>query len=131
VSPLRIWRKEFTPDSGGPGQFRGGLGQDVEVEVLNVKNAIVSLFVERTRSPARGVVGGREGGARGVLIDGQAEGFPIKGRSGIATGARIRLWYAGGGGYGDPRKRDRDSVRADVEAGIVSREAARKVYGLE
>jgi N-methylhydantoinase B len=131
VSPLRIWRKEFTPDSGGAGQFRGGLGQDVEVEVLDVKNAIVSLFIERTRSPARGVVGGREGGARGVLIDGRAEGFPIKGRRRIATGARIRLGYAGGGGYGDPRERDRESVRADVEAGIVSREAAREVYGLE
>jgi N-methylhydantoinase B len=131
VSPLRIWRKEFTTDSGGAGRFRGGLGQDVEVEVLDVKNAIVSLFVERTRNPARGVLGGKAGGGRRVLINGNADGFPLKGRSRIATGDRIRVWYAGGGGYGDPRERDRESVRADVEAGIVSQEAAREAYGLE
>jgi N-methylhydantoinase B len=131
VSPLRIWRKEFAVDSGGAGRFRGGLGQEVEVEVLRASSAIVSLFVERTRHPARGVLGGRKGGGSRVAINGKRTGFPLKGRSRIAAGDRIHVRYAGGGGYGDPRKRDRDAVRADLESGVVSQEAARKVYGLK
>jgi N-methylhydantoinase B len=131
VAPVRIWRKEFAPDSGGPGKFRGGLGQDVEVEVLGVKNAIASLFVERTRIAARGVLGGGLGAVRAVQINGRSDGFPLKGRSRIAAGDRVTIRYAGGGGYGNPRERDRASVIADVEAGVVSKEAARKEYGLE
>lgn len=131
ASPLRIWRKEFAVDSGGPGRFRGGLGQEVEVEVLSATSAIVSLFVERTRHPARGVLGGQPGGGSQVEINGTREGFPLKGRSRIAAGDRIRVRYAGGGGYGDPRERDREAVRADVAAGVVSAQAAHDVYGLK
>ena len=131
ASPLRIWRKEFAVDSGGPGRFRGGLGQEVEVEVLSATSAIVSLFVERTRHPARGVLGGQPGGGSQVEINGRRDGFPLKGRSRIAAGDRIRVRYAGGGGYGDPRERDREAVRADVAAGVVSAQAAHDVYGLK
>ena len=131
VSPLRIWRKEFAVDSGGPGRYRGGLGQEVEVEVLSATSAIVSLFVERTQQPARGVLGGQQAGGSRVEINGKREGFPLKGRSRIAAGDHIRVRYSGGGGYGDPRERDRDAVRADVEAGIVSAAAAQTVYGLK
>lgn len=131
VSPLRIWRKEFAVDSGGAGKFRGGLGQEVEVEVLAATSAIVSLFVERTRQPARGVLGGQPGGGSRVEINGRRDGFPLKGRSRIAAGDRIHVRYAGGGGYGDARERDRDALRADVEAGIVSAQAARELYGLK
>ena len=131
ASPLRIWRKEFAVDSGGPGRFRGGLGQEVEVEVLSATSAIVSLFVERTRHPARGVLGGQPGGGSQVEINGRRDGFPLKGRSRIAAGDRIRVRYAGGGGYGDPRERDREAVRDDVAAGVVSAQAAHDVYGLK
>ena len=64
-------------------------------------------------------------------INGKGKGFPLKGRSRIAAGDRIHVRYAGGGGYGNPRERDRDLVRADVEAGVVSQKAAQKVYGLK
>lgn len=131
VSPLRIWRKEFAVDSGGAGRFRGGLGQEVEVEVLTATSAIVSLFVERTRHPARGVLGGKQAGGSTVEINGRRDGFPLKGRSRILAGDRIFVRYSGGGGYGDPRERDRDAVRADVAAGIVSTAAAHEVYGLK
>jgi len=130
VAPLRVWRKELATDSGGAGRYRGGLGQAVEVEVLaECKSATVSLFVERTRSPARGVLGGAKGAAARVEINGRREGFPLKGRSTLAAGDRIHVWYAGGGGYGDPRERDRESLRTDVEAGMVSEQAAKDIYG--
>jgi len=130
VAPLRVWRKEFATDSGGAGRYRGGLGQAVEVEVLpDCKSATVSLFVERTRNPARGVLGGTKGAASRVEINGKRDGFPLKGRSKLNAGDRIHVWYAGGGGYGDPKSRDADALRDDVEAGMVSMQAAKELYG--
>jgi N-methylhydantoinase B len=42
----------------------------------------------------------------------------------------LRVRYAGGGGFGDPRLRDRKAVRADLEAGRISEQVAREIYGL-
>jgi N-methylhydantoinase B len=48
-----------------------------------------------------------------------------------AAGDRICLISPCGGGYGDPRERDRDAVEQDLKDGYVSRESARTFYGLE
>jgi N-methylhydantoinase B len=130
LSPLRIWRKELACDSGGAGEFRGGLGQDVEVELTGNEPALLSLLVERVRHPAQGVLGGSPGGASRVVWNGRESGFPLKGKSPIAAGDRLRVRYPGGGGYGDPRTRDRAAVRADLAAGRISEHAARTEYGL-
>jgi N-methylhydantoinase B len=130
LSPLRIWRKELARDSGGAGRFRGGLGQDVEIELTGDRSATLSLLVERVRHPARGVLGGEVGASSRVVWNGRDSGFPLKGKSPIAAGDRLRVRYPGGGGFGDPRDRDRDAVRADLEAGRISETAAREVYGL-
>ncbi len=130
LSPLRIWRKELACDSGGAGRFRGGLGQDVEVELTGDNPALLSLLVERVRHPALGVLGGKAGAPSRVVWNGRETGFPLKGKSPIAAGDRLRVRYPGGGGYGDPRLRDRDAVRADLEAGLISETAARDEYGL-
>ncbi len=130
LSPLRIWRKELACDSGGAGQFRGGLGQDVEIELTGDQAALLSLLVERVRHPAQGVLGGAPGAASRVVWNGREDGFPLKGKSPIAAGDRLRVRYPGGGGYGDPRRRNRALVRADLAAGRISESAARGEYGL-
>jgi N-methylhydantoinase B len=130
LSPLRIWRKELACDSGGPGRFRGGLGQDVEIELTGDRGAMLSLLVERVRHPARGVLGGAPGATSRVVWNGRDVGFPLKGKSPIAASDRLRVRYPGGGGFGDPRERDRAAVRTDLEAGLISEAAAREVYGL-
>jgi len=130
LSPLRIWRKELACDSGGPGRFRGGLGQDVEIELTGDRPAMLSLLVERVHHPARGVLGGASGAASRVVWNGCDNGFALKGKSPIAAGDRLRVRYPGGGGFGNPRERDRASVRADLESELISEIAAREVYGL-
>lgn len=129
LSPLRIWRKELVCDSGGAGEFRGGLGQDVEVELTGNEPALLSLLVERVRHPAQGVLGGSPGAASRVVWNGRESGFPLKGKSPIAAGDRLLVRYPGGGGYGDPRTRNRAAVRADLTAGRISEHAARTEYG--
>ena len=47
----------------------------------------------------------------------------------VSTGDRISVLTAGGGGYGDPKTRDREKVRQDVIDELVSPEMARKIYG--
>ena len=54
-----------------------------------------------------------------------------KSRTTVGPGTRVKLHYAGGGGYGDPGSRDRAAVAADLADGYVSPEAARQVYGWE
>ena len=80
-APLRIWRKELAMDSGGAGQFRGGLGQDVEIELTTDQPAILSLFVERVQHPALGRWAALPGAASRVVWNGRESGFPLKGRS--------------------------------------------------
>jgi N-methylhydantoinase B len=130
LSPLRIWRKELACDSGGPGQFRGGLGQDVEIELTGDQPALLSLLVERVQHPAQGVLSGSPGAASRVVWNGRESGFSLKGKSPIAAGDKLRVRYPGGGGYGDPRTRDPALVRADLAAGRISETAARTKYGL-
>jgi N-methylhydantoinase B len=129
IAPVVIWRKEYRADSGGPGRMRGGLGQVMEIASSeNAPFAVFAMF-ERIDHPARGRNGGHDGAPGGVsLVSGQA--LRGKGQQTIPPGERLRLELPGGGGFGDPRERDAERVRADVRNGLVSAEAAEKAYGV-
>ena len=130
ISPLIVWKKEFRTDSGGPGTFRGGLGQDVEVEVKSPEPVRLSLLSDRQKYAPRGLLGGKEGALVSVTLADGTRPHP-KSRSMLAQGARLSMRFSGGGGYGDPRQRDPDAVARDVRDGYVSAEAAARDYGVE
>jgi len=130
VAPLLVWKKRLRTDSGGPGTFRGGLGQEVEIELRTEAPARLSLLSDRHQHPASGVLGGLPGAPSVIALDDGSKPHP-KSRSSVKPGQRITLLYAGGGGYGDPMQRDRDAVRADLRDGYISADAARRDYGLE
>jgi N-methylhydantoinase B len=130
IAPLIVWKREFRQDSGGAGEHRGGLGQEIVVEIASKEPLRLSLLTDRRKYPPRGLLGGKDGvGADIQLADGTRP-HP-KSRTTIAPGARLILRYPGGGGYGDPRKRDPNAVREDIRNGFVSAEAARRDYGVE
>ncbi len=129
VAPLIVWKKEFREDSGGAGTFRGGLGQECEIEVRSDEPLQLSLLSDRWRHPAGGVLGGLHGAHSHIhFSDGTVP--HQKSRTSIGPGMRLHMVYAGGGGYGDPAKRDRARVRDDVKNGYVSAKAAERDYGL-
>jgi N-methylhydantoinase B len=130
VAPLLVWKKLLRTDSGGAGRFRGGLGQEIEVELRTDAPVRMSLLADRTKYPAGGLLGGLSGAPSEILLDDGTKPHP-KSRTTVAAGRRVTLRYAGGGGYGDPRTRDRAAVLADLENGYVSIDAARQVYGQE
>lgn len=128
ISPLLVWKKELRTDSGGAGKFRGGLGQDVEVEVTSPEPVRLSLLSDRQKHAPRGLLGGKEGAKVDIqLADGTRP--HQKSRSVLHPGARLKMRFSGGGGYGDPKQRDPKAVADDVRNGYVSAEAAESLYG--
>lgn len=134
--PLRVERYELREDSGGTGEHRGGLGIRREHRILG-HPAEVSILGNRVMVPPWGYAGGGEGGAAKYRIQrGSAEPINPAPRFGSkAWGVELRdgdvvvQETAGGGGWGDPRRRDRAQVERDVRLGYVSAEAAWRVYG--
>jgi N-methylhydantoinase B len=129
ISPLVIWKKEYRQDSGGPGRFRGGLGQTMVVG--NREGAEFAIFAtyDRVTHPPRGREGGANGMAGRVSL-GSGAAMKGMGRQLIPAGDRVVIEMPGGGGYGDPADRDIERIREDVRSGLVSREAAERDYGI-
>lgn len=134
-TPIEIWEnltgmfvesKALLPDSGGPGQYRGGLGQRIEFINESAGDLFISCLAGRTEFAARGLAGGRAGSLRVVSINGR----PVhpKARYVLAPGDRLTTLEAGGGGFGDPALRDPTLLRHDIEQGFVSAESAARDY---
>lgn len=130
LAPLVIHRRELRRDSGGPGAFRGGLGQTWEIEVLTDKPYIFSGLYERIHHPAPGLHGGGPG-KRGEIKTNNGVEIPPKVSLQVPAETIVTLEMPGGGGFGPARERDRDLVRDDVLNGYVSPESARDDYGLK
>jgi len=127
--PCRITRFALVPDSGGPGRWRGGLAMQREYELLEA--ATVVRRFNKTRFPPQGLAGGRPGArARFVVRIGSQQEFETKASAKIemAAGERFLLQSAGGGGYGDPRRRDADALARDLAEGYVTPRAAKRDY---
>ena len=130
-SPLVFWRKEFLPDSGGAGEVRGGLGQVIEVGNTEEHPFTVSAATfDRMRNPPRGRDGGRPGRA-GTARLASGPRFDDKAVHTVPAGDRLVVELPGGGGLGDPRRRSPDLIRADLEAGYVSPEEAKRDHDHE
>ncbi len=125
---------ELKADTGGAGQYRGGLGIERELEVLQDDVAYTGLG-DRHKFRPWGLAGGREGAAGAFYRVAAADGtvtrmghkttsFPLK------KGDIIRVTTPGAGGYGDPFRRDPEHVLKDVVENKVSPQAAKKEYGV-
>lgn len=126
-APILFLSKALRTDSGGAGEFRGGAGQEILLEILGDEPfAFSSGCSDRIVNPPLGLNGG-EPGATGFLA---INGSPIRKQVHyeVKTGDIVTWRSPGGGGYGDPRQRDPEAVRRDVAYGIVSPEQARTVY---
>ena len=129
ITPLVVWQKEYRENSGGAGRQRGGLGQTMVV--ANREDGPFGIFAtfERVHFPPRGRDGGGEG-AKGKLSLTSGDVLRNKGFQSIPKHERLIVEMPGGGGYGDPKFRDPESVAADVRAGFIDRAAAESEYGV-
>jgi N-methylhydantoinase B len=133
--PLRVERCEIRTGCCGDGEFRGGFGLRREIRVLG-RSAMLSVLSEKNVLPPYGVEGGSDGAANRftVVRDGQTvEPSNMPGKvSGfvLRQGDVVREETAGGGGYGDPLKRDPARVAADVREGYLTPGQAARRYGV-
>jgi N-methylhydantoinase B len=131
--PLIVKRYGLRTDSGGAGRYRGGLGTELEVMATAPLNYMSR--VDRVKNPPWGLHGGKPALGNQIAIrrkDGVEAVFPNgKVNTRLAAGEHYIMRSGGGGGFGDPRKRDREAVRRDVREGYVSAEAALRDYGFK
>lgn len=134
LSPVLTTCHELMVDSGGPGEFRGGLGVQKGGTLYACERTVVSYCCDRERSITWGLWGGLPSIPHGVWVNpGQDKerylgslfsGVPLQ------QGDTVQRPSAGGGGLGDPLKRDIQAVLSDVVEGYVSVERAKKDYGV-
>ncbi len=138
ISPTEIWESrnpwlikkiELAKDSCGAGEFRGGLGLDLEFEML--EDTFITTVVERTKFPPWGINKGKEGRANNVeIVKKNGEKFYMPKKSGykLEKGDKITFLTGGGGGYGDPSKRKIIKIKNDLKQGYLSKEYVIKNY---
>lgn len=129
AGPVIIWRKELRPDSGGAGQFRGGLGQFMEVGAVEGHEFDIQAMFDRVDHPARGRNGGADG-ASTTIARNDGEKMRGKGKQFVPHGKRVLMAFPGGAGFGDRMQRDKALVKRDLARGYISAESATRDYGL-
>lgn len=122
TGPVVIWRKELRPDSAGDGQYRGGLGQIIEIAPAAGHELEFSAMFDRIQHAPRGRNGGKDGAAGMAALDDGTRLNP-KGWQHVPAGRRLVLHLPGGGGYGDPARRDPAARAGDLVKGYVSGES--------
>ena len=131
--PILIERYGLVTDSGGAGRFRGGLAIERVWRAL-VPDTAVHVRSDRQVHRPYGLDGGLEGGASSTLIfraDGTLERMPPMFVAVLQPGDVMHHRMPGGGGFGDPRERDREAILRDVLDEKITAAAARELYGIE
>jgi N-methylhydantoinase B len=116
-------------DSGGPGEFRGGTGQIMEIASSEGAPFAIAATFDRVHHAPRGRENGMDGWTGRVELK-SGKIMRNKGTQSIPSGDRLHLEMPGGGGYGDPLNRDPARVAIDVRDGMVSAQAAKEHYGV-
>jgi N-methylhydantoinase B len=130
--PIRIARYGLIQDSGGAGKFRGGLSVRRDFEFPHDDCTFTILSDGRKFAPW-GLAGGLPGACSKFVLDpeGKAEDLPSKITLTVPKGGRVSVQTPGGGGFGDPKLRDRDAVSEDLRNGYISETSARDHYGFK
>ena len=129
--PFLVEKYAYAPDSGGPGEFRGGMSSVTIMRPVDHECEIGGCN-DRCVIPPYGIFGGMPGlHGENKIIHPDGSETPIDRAGGeIAREGDVLYFRApGGGGYGDPLDRDLDYLQQDMDIGLVSRESARRDYG--
>ncbi len=129
VAPVIVWRRELLTDSGGAGQYRGGLGQRIEMSSALNEPFLVFLSVERIKHAAAGRAGGQAGRLGRIQVSDRTDDVPGKCVLQVEPGERLVFDTPGGGGFGPPSLRAPEKLSRDTAYGLISAEARINDYG--
>jgi N-methylhydantoinase B len=132
-TPHRLLQHEYLVDSAGAGEWRGGLGVETVFEIGSDDTQMV-VFGDGDVEPAFGLEGGGAGSLNAIELrypdGGEKTPASLDLLHGVPRGTVYRQRAGGGGGHGDPMRRPAARVAEEVRNGVVSVEAARKLYGV-
>jgi N-methylhydantoinase B len=133
-TPHRLLQHEYTTDSAGAGEWRGGIGIETRI-VYGADDIQLVTFGDGDFEPAFGLFGGGEGTLNSIKLiypDG-TEHVPNNKDliTGVPKGTLYHQFAGGGGGYGDPKKRDPKVLAEEIANGIISPEKAESLYGFK
>ena len=130
--PIMVEQLALREDSGGAGLRRGGLGYDKKIKALGECRLISNA--DRSLLGCYGVNGGKAGMNYAVsVVDETGKEAVHPGMTDtviVQPGSVVRIVTTGGGGWGDPLKREVERVVYDVQCGLVSPEQANDLYGV-
>jgi N-methylhydantoinase B len=131
-APIRIETYALVADSGGAGEFRGGLALRRDIRFL-ADDVTVQIRSDRRRFQPYGLAGGNPGKPSAVWLvrAGRTELLEAKATFTAQTGDMLRVEIPGGGGYGPPYSRDPERVLEDVVDGKTTLSQAERDYGVE
>ncbi len=119
--PLWFRQKQFLPDSGGEGEFRGGLSQRIEIANRDaVPFAISAATFDRIKNAAQGRDGGKPGRLGNARLK-SGPALPDKGIHIVPAGDALIVELPGGGGFGNPANRKHEAHERDIKAGVVTK----------
>ena len=121
VAPVLFQKRELRTGSGGVGQYRGGLGQRIEMQALD-QDVMLFLSVERVRHAARGRFGGGSGAPGRIRLGPGGKDLPGKGTFKVPAGETLVFETPGGGGFGPEDARDSAARASDEADGLISAE---------
>jgi N-methylhydantoinase B/oxoprolinase/acetone carboxylase alpha subunit len=129
-TPILYEARELIPDSGGAGEFRGGLGQELVLRaypggVAPGRPLVLSGSAGRMRTPPRGLRGGGDGALARIEVNGRPIAPTSSPEITFGEGDVVRLALPGGGGWGEPARRDPAMIAADLEDGYVTQTGRR------
>jgi len=128
--PILFRKYELRQDSGAPGMYRGGLGIIRSFTVLD-DEVVVTIFAERGVTRPWGLNGGKPAhGFKAMVTRATGETIQLKAKQTVklSKGDTLTIYTPGGGGYGDPCKRDRRLVEKDLLENRISKTAASREY---
>lgn len=126
---LRFLEKRLRQDSGGPGEYQGGLGQRIRVRNTADDPLKVNFLGRLGDFQPQGLLGGGDGAAQSVKIG--DERVAVKSEHTVPGHEVITYHEGGGGGFGDPEDRDEDRIQRDLEHGYISPAYAAEWYDYE
>ncbi len=130
--PILVERYELVPNSGGAGQYRGGLCLLRQYRLL-ADEATLSSKGDRHKTAPWGLKGGMPGGRGSLKVNPDTPQERVLGSKTydypLVKGDVVRTCTPGGGGYGDPRQRDRAALERDLREGKITPDEAERVYG--
>ena len=131
--PILTTFNEFTTDSCGDGEYRGGCGAGYQIRFYEDAETDIVMFGDGRKFPPYGLFGGGEGTVNMAYLNEGEEGEQLldsKGVSHVSGPQTFTSYPSGGGGWGDPKKRDAKVVAMDARNEIISVKAAREIYGV-